>query len=491
MKKRKFISLKVKLTSIITILLGIFSLFIFIYFPQKFEEEQLKSLNEKVNSIAKITSYGVSSGVFFEDYEASSEEIEALIKTETIKYVLILKDDSLYYKYKKSTADSCGFDNINSDYISESMEILKSHAPITMSEEKIGDIYIGYSLKRVNAKIAELENSIGLVSIILFVFGSLVVYLIGYYFTLPLSKIFETVNIISEGDLKQRSSVTTNDEVGYLAESFNEMLDKIENTNVEMEQINNELEQRVHDRTEELEDTLRTLEITLVSLKKENEVRKNAEKEISESLKEKEVMLKEIHHRVKNNLQVVSSLLFFQSKKISDPKTLEIFRDGENRVKSMALIHEKLYKADDLANIDFHEYVKNLSSFLFQSYGVDQHKFKFRNDVKDVKLGIDTAVPCGLIINELVTNSFKHGFKGFDSGEIKITMHHIENKLVLEVCDTGKGMPKDFNVDKTDSLGLRLVNNLTIQLNGKVEYSSHNGTKVKLVFDDPKYRKVS
>ncbi len=107
MKKRKFISLKVKLTSIITILLGIFSLFIFIYFPQKFEEEQLKSLNEKVNSIAKITSYGVSSGVFFEDYEASSEEIEALIKTETIKYVLILKDDSLYYNYKNSTADSC------------------------------------------------------------------------------------------------------------------------------------------------------------------------------------------------------------------------------------------------------------------------------------------------------------------------------------------------------------------------------------------------
>jgi two-component sensor histidine kinase len=294
---------------------------------------------------------------------------------------------------------------------------------------------------------------------------------------------FVTVNRISGGDLQQRANIVSNDEVGYLADSFNQMLDKIEESNIEMEMINGELEQRVKDRTVELEDALESLERALTSLREENEARKKTEQEISKSLKEKEIMLKEIHHRVKNNLQVVSSLLFFQSKKISDPKTLEIFKDGENRVKSMALIHEKLYQADDLANIDFKEYVKNLTNFLFQSYGIDRTKFKLINNVQDIKLGIDTAVPCGLILNELVTNSVKHGFKGKDNGEVKIDMYQQkEDKLLLEVSDNGNGMPNELNIQQSDSLGLRLVSNLTIQLNGKVEFFNENGVTVKVLF---------
>ncbi len=482
MKKKFYFSLKFKLTSVIILLVGIISLFLYIYFPQIFEEEQLNSLNEKVNSVTKITAYGVSSGVYFDDYEATSEVLDALIKTEIIKYIILLKEDSVYYKYKKSTADSCLFDSIDRNYISKKMEILKSNAAITMSGEKIGDIYIGYSLRRVNAKIEELKNSIGLVSIGLFVIGSFLVYLIGYYFTLPLSKIFETVNKIRDGDLRERSNVITNDEIGYLANSFNQMLDKIESTNEEMETINRELEQRVKDRTFEVEKALK-------SLQKENKARKKIENDISRSLKEKEVLLKEIHHRVKNNLQIVSSLFYFQSKKITDPVTLEIFRDGQNRVKSMALIHEKLYQSGDLANIDFKEYVKKLSNFLFQSYGVNQSKFKLKNNVTNVQLNVNMAVPCGLIINELISNSFKHGFKGMESGEIRIDMEHDENnKLILKVSDNGKGMPKDLNIAESDSLGLRLVNNLTIQLNGKVEFFNRNGTTVKITFEDPKYK---
>ncbi len=491
MKEKKIISLKFKLTSIITLLLGAISIFIYSYFPQKFKEERYKSLNEKANSIAKITAYGVSSGVYFDDFEATSEEIEALIKTETISYVIIIKGDSLYYEYKKAIANSCNYKESNNGYIDEKLEILKSHAPVVISNEQIADLYIGYSLHLVNAKIKELQNKIGLVSIALFLVGSLIVYLIGYYFTRPLSVMFDTVNKISKGDLKQRANIYSNDEVGYLAEAFNNMVDRIEETNVEMETINGELEKRVQDRTIELEGALESLQNALVSLKKENEVRKKAEQEISESLKEKEVMLKEIHHRVKNNLQIVSSLLFFQSKKISDRQTLEIFRDGENRVKSMALIHEKLYQAEDLANIDFKEYVKNLATFLFQSYGVDRTKFNLKNNVKDVKLGIDTAVPCGLIINELITNSFKHGFKGKDSGEIIIDMYHKgNNKLFLQVSDNGIGIPKELDIKKVDSLGLRLVENLTIQLCGNIKYYSNNGTTVEIIFEEIRYRKV-
>jgi len=484
LKKKLYVSLKFKLTSVITLLVAIVSLFVYIYFPQKLNDERLKSLHEKADAVAKFAAYGISSGHYFEDDEASEEEIETLIKNEEIRYIVIYKEDSLYFDYNLFTAVLNDYTNTEGNYISKKWEILKSYAPITIGDEKIGDIYIGYSLSKVAAKMETLKNSIGIMSVVLFIIGALLVYFVGLYFTRPLSQMVKIVNSISDGDLTKRAKISSNDEVGYLANSFNQMIDKIESTNEEMEIINRELEQRVKERTLELENALR-------SLQKENEDRKKAESEISNSLNEKEVLLKEIHHRVKNNLQIVSSLFFFQSKKITDPVTLEMFRDGQNRVKSMALIHEKLYQSEDLANIDFKEYVKKLSNFLFQSYGVSQSKFKLKNNITNVQLSVDTAVPCGLIINELVSNSFKHGFKDMDAGEIRIDMDHDENnKLILKISDNGKGLPKDLNISELDSLGLRLVNNLTIQLNGNVEFFNRNGTTVKLTFEDPKYKKA-
>ncbi|MEE9430797.1 MAG: histidine kinase dimerization/phosphoacceptor domain -containing protein, partial [Melioribacteraceae bacterium] len=370
-------------------------------------------------------------------------------------------------------------------HISKKWKIMKVNSPIIMNNEKIGDIFIGYSLNQVYVKIAELKNNIAIVSFIIFIFGTVLVYIVGLFFTAPLSQMVKTVKRISSGDLTQRSPVTSNDEVGYLAQSFNEMVETIQNTNEELEVVNKELENRVQDRTSELEDALK-------SLQRENKTKEAAQLEIKNSLKEKEVLLKEIHHRVKNNLQIVSSLFFFQSKTISDPVMLDMFRDGQNRVKSMALIHEKLYQSDDLANIDFKEYVKKLTAFLFQSYGVDQSKIRFKNNVSNVQLGVDQAVPCGLIINELVSNSLKHGFKEKDTGIIKIDMGHDENNnLIMKVSDDGKGLPEGLDVQKSDSLGLRLVNNLSIQLNGKVEFFNNNGTSVKLTFEDPKYKMAS
>ncbi len=485
MKSKLFISLKIKLTIIISILVAAISLFVFFYFPHKFELERLESLKEKADAVAKIAAYGVSSGLYIEDKETSNEEIETLIQNEAIRYVVIWKDDSLYYDYNLFTAVLNNYSNITEKHISKKWKIMKVNSPIIMNNEKIGDIFIGYSLNQVYVKIAELKNNIAIVSFIIFIFGTVLVYIVGLFFTAPLSQMVKTVKRISSGDLTQRSPVTSNDEVGYLAQSFNEMVETIQNTNEELEVVNKELENRVQDRTSELEDALK-------SLQRENKTKEAAQLEIKNSLKEKEVLLKEIHHRVKNNLQIVSSLFFFQSKTISDPVMLDMFRDGQNRVKSMALIHEKLYQSDDLANIDFKEYVKKLTAFLFQSYGVDQSKIRFKNNVSNVQLGVDQAVPCGLIINELVSNSLKHGFKEKDTGIIKIDMGHDENNnLIMKVSDDGKGLPEGLDVQKSDSLGLRLVNNLSIQLNGKVEFFNNNGTSVKLTFEDPKYKMAS
>ena len=163
-----------------------------------------------------------------------------------------------------------------------------------------------------------------------------------------------------------------------------------------------------------------------------------------------------------------------------------MFRDGQNRVKSMALIHEKLYQSGDLANIDFKEYIKKLTNFLFQSYGINQTKIRLKNNVQQVELGVDTAVPCGLIVNELISNSLKHGLSQSVNGEIRIDMGYDENnKLLLKVSDNGKGIPKDFDITKSESLGLRLVYNLTSQLNGKVEFFNNSGTTVKINFPNP------
>ena len=211
--------------------------------------------------------------------------------------------------------------------------------------------------------------------------------------------------------------------------------------------------------------------------------RKRAEEKIKSSLKEKEVLLKEIHHRVKNNLQVISSMLHLQSGYIKDKQALEMFRESQNRVKLMVLIHEKLYQSKDLARIDFAEYIRDLVAHLFRSYGVDSEVIALKINVEDVILGIDTAIPCGLIINELVSNSLKHAFPAGKKGEICIDLRSDNNnKFTLTVSDNGIGFPRDLDFRKTETLGLQLVITLVEQLGGTIELYRNGGTEFKIKF---------
>lgn len=212
--------------------------------------------------------------------------------------------------------------------------------------------------------------------------------------------------------------------------------------------------------------------------------RKQAEKQIKASLREKEVLLREIHHRVKNNMQIISSLLNLQSGYTRDDRLFEAFRDCQNRIKSMALVHEKLYQSKDLASIDFKEYIHSLASSLFQSSRIDAGKVALKIDVGDVSLGSDHAVPCGLIINELVSNSLKHAFPGARKGEITIRLHPLDkNEIELLVSDDGVGIPESIDFKATRSLGLRLVTILAEeQLNGKIMVEREGGTAVHVTF---------
>ncbi len=217
--------------------------------------------------------------------------------------------------------------------------------------------------------------------------------------------------------------------------------------------------------------------------------RKWAENQVRASLEEKEVLLKEIHHRVKNNLQVISSLLKLQAGYIKDDRILEVFKESQNRVRAMALIHEKLYQSDDLAKTDFAEYIRSLTTDLFRSYSVSSRLIKLNLQVEDVRLSIDTAIPCGLIINELISNSLKYAFSAGQTGEISIYLaSETENYYTLRVEDNGSGFPTDLNFRNTKSLGLQLVCSLTKQLHGTIDLECLQGTAFKITFAEQNKR---
>jgi two-component sensor histidine kinase len=206
-----------------------------------------------------------------------------------------------------------------------------------------------------------------------------------------------------------------------------------------------------------------------------------AERQIKQSLHEKEILLKEIHHRVKNNMQIISSLLNLQSRHVKDENAFEMFKQSQTRVRSMALVHEKLYQSKELDRMSFQGYAQNLANFLLNIFGVDQGRVKVEIDAGEITMDINMAVPCGLLINELISNCLKHAFPE-GKGTIYISLKQAEDDLILTVKDDGVGFPEDKDFRKTRSLGMQLVNNLTDQLEGEVELVRGGGTTFVITF---------
>ncbi|MGB9980064.1 PAS domain S-box protein [Methanobacterium sp.] len=214
--------------------------------------------------------------------------------------------------------------------------------------------------------------------------------------------------------------------------------------------------------------------------------RKKSRLKLQQSLYEKEMLLREVHHRVKNNMQIISSLLSLQSKYINDTVDLKLFRESQGRIRSMALVHEKLYQSESLVKINFKDYINSLISNLMYTYNTH---IDLRQNIDDIYFDIETAIPCGLIINELVTNSVKHAFPNQFNGLICIELVRADNKLKLVISDNGIGLPEDFSLDNNDSLGLQLVQMLVNQLNGEIRVNSDNGAVFTIHFEELNYKK--
>jgi PAS domain S-box-containing protein len=204
---------------------------------------------------------------------------------------------------------------------------------------------------------------------------------------------------------------------------------------------------------------------------------------IRAALKEKDILLGEIHHRVKNNLQIVSSLLDLQAARVTDPATQELLRDSQNRIHSMALIHQTLYGSNDFESVDFVLFSKTLLSALTRSYGIGSERIGIRVDVEPVHLPIGIAVPCGLVVNELISNALKHAFPQRADGEIRIALtRQPGNEVLLSVSDNGIGLPDHVDIEGTETLGLQLVGLLVSQLDGELSIHRSDPTRFSLRF---------
>lgn len=216
--------------------------------------------------------------------------------------------------------------------------------------------------------------------------------------------------------------------------------------------------------------------------------RKKSEEELEHSLHEKEALLREVHHRVKNNLQIISSLLSLQSDLVEN-EFRDILMTSQSRIKSMAMIHEKLYKSSDLTHIHIKSYIENFISDLILLYGVNTSLIKTHIEVDDLQIGLDTAIPLGLIINELLINIFKHAFPTGQKGNIFVNLNSEGDLYILKISDDGIGLPENVSPENIESLGLQLVSNLVNQLDGTMSISRDNGTTFQILFKELKYRK--
>jgi two-component sensor histidine kinase/HAMP domain-containing protein len=303
---------------------------------------------------------------------------------------------------------------------------------------------------------------------------------------LRLAEVARSVGV--QGDYSVRVSRDAADELGDLYESFNGMLGQMQErererdlAQEELQEAQTELEQRVEERTQDLM-------YANMLLNNEIDEREKAEYKISMALREKEVLLREVHHRVKNNLQVIYGLLALQAYETQDVELKSALAVSRQRVRMMALVHETLYRSQDLSEIDAEEFIANIVKELVDLYQTEGKPIRLSTEVDHVVLTLDLAVPVGLLINELVTNSLKYAFPGGRGGCVTVKMKRVRGdhrRLRLLVSDDGVGLPSGLDWRATRTLGMQLIVSLAEQIGGQVEVNSEAGTSVGIVFPDP------
>ena len=465
----QFPKIRTKLVSVITLLIGAISLFIFFYFPARLENQAIRATAAKAQSITEMTAFSVSPALYFEDRKDAEEILEGAGQSRDLAYIIVVDGSgNVFADFNRSEADQARFAQVEDD--ASDGDIYRTMAPILHNDVEIGKLYSGLSLRELRAEVDRSRRATGSVSLIIFIVGMIAVFGISTIVTGPLRHMVGTVEEITKGDLTHRATVFSDDEVGHLAKAFNLMVDNLEFAYGELEDVNRSLEKRVEERTK--------------ALQQEIVERKRMEEEIKASLSEKEVLLREIHHRVKNNLQIVSSLLDLSSMQADSQGAIGLLADARARIYTMALIHSQLYQSEQLDRIEVGKHIRELVSYLSALYTTRRGLITAVVEPSDVYLSVVQAIPCALALSEVISNAFKHAFKEGERGRIDISVQRSgDDAVLLCVRDDGVGMPQELDIDTTSSLGLKLVRNLVQdQLKGKLQIKRGVGTEVVMEF---------
>jgi len=426
--------------------------------------EQKAALLKSLDSTAKVTATSIgevtAASIVLEDYSAVVDHcLRVLTENQVIYYIVITRRDgfSLLHVGNKWHQENLQGEWILADFTTRAGEM--KYSDLTKDEVfqyshmlnytgiDWGWIHIGLSLESYHRDVQQMYVRIILLGALSTVLGLLASIFFAHRLNQPIMALNAVTQRVAAGDLTARAQVETGDEVENLAESFNKM-------------------------TEALEKSQQDLIL---------EHEKSAES-FRSSLAEKEALLREIHHRVKNNLQLISSLLNLQAKNPGKKAPKEVFIDSENRIRSLTLIHESLYQAKDFSRIEFVSYLRELLLRLLQAYKTPGQSITGKVDGTEIYLDITQAIPCGLIVNELASNSLKHAFPGGREGEILVAIKKEGDRVSLSVKDNGVGLPLNFNFPDPIMLGLQIVTTLANQLSGAISYAANGGAEFTLTF---------
>ena len=420
-----------------------------------FKQELIQNRIEVAASLVTLSSDELRNPLYFLELDRLNDIIGNIKKNPNVLSVYItdprsrvITDGTPENKYYNQVLnDDFSRKSMISDEILVEIEsdTLKVSYPIFITE-KIGILYIDFSMKELDMVMRDLiKLLITIGAAIFFIIAAIDIFISGSIIK-PITDLRIAAYEVAKGNFKAKIRINSDDEIGELAAEFNQMGD---------------------------------------DLQKSSDEREQAKEEIKKSLEEKEVLLREIHHRVKNNMQIISSLLRLQSQNIKGKSYSGLFEESQNRITSMLLVHEKLYQSKDLSKIDFDEYIEDMVNGLFQSFGECTGRIKLSSDIQKVQLGIKSAIPCGLIINEIITNSLKYAFPDNRKGEIRIIFHKTGNEIEMVISDDGIGIPDSIDFRNTESLGLKLILILAEnQLKGAVDLDRNKGTEFRIEFND-------
>ena len=312
-----------------------------------------------------------------------------------------------------------------------------------------GLIHVGMSLDGYDQNVQGVYITTGIVGTLTLIIGGVAAWIFARKLTRPISSLQAFAYKVATGSLNARATVDSQDEIGDLTHSFNRMVEALETSQTK------------------LRDSVKT----------------------EAAAREKEILLREIHHRVKNNMQILTSLLRLQTRRANSEEMRTVLQESESRIRSMGLLHEKLYQSDSVSSIDMNGYLRTLTNELLRVNTPSGKRREIKLNVRDIALGMDTALPCGLIVTELVSNALKYAFPDRTEGMIYISVSkEMDGEFNLIVWDNGVGIPDNFDISQSQSLGMRLVTMLVDQLNGKVSFSGHQGTRWEIKFRETAYK---